>query len=264
MRKTNSPATGRELLWINLWILLAIAFLLNRHRLPVWLLPEYRHMAELVQMHDASVQALRDLMRPDRIRLGHSLTLIAGDSSVCACDWPTDVICFNGATPAQLTERVREQLGALPPRKYGLWRSRSYKEILLWTGTAFLAKEGEIEEYVTSLQNLVTLAAVHAERVVIIGPMPFDLTLPKNPRAEYFRQMPDITWNTYQITEECVASVSDTLPNVPLLDLTPFQANIVQAGRLDELYVDGIHLNEAGCALLQEELRRRGFLAEPT
>jgi len=165
---------------------------------------------------------------PSRCELGHSNTLIVGDSMAVGWKWPADRIGLWG----QPTDIIRAEF---EQRISG----RHYARIILWPGTAHFEAGGSIDQYVQDLRAMIAQATEHAEHVVLLSPIPDSRC-----RRE---------------AQEGFKLVRSAFPDLDTIDLSGWRQLAVASGRWGDWSEDGLHLNDTGKHHLGLLLASRGL-----
>lgn len=252
----HAPATPRQLLVVYVCVLAAVALQWNRDALPSWAKPELRPRSQ-------TAKALAGLAMPEAfnlISLRGRPTLIVGDSLVYRWPWPDDRISYLDMSAPELRDEFQR-----------LIQGRRYEQIVLWCGTAHIRNELPIDTYVDATVDMVRIAREHAERVALIGPMPWDLTEQEARAFDYLEPggtLTDTDGPSFKLLKgseespekiaQAVAALRQRLPDVPYVDTIAFRKRLRRQGKLVSHTVDGVHLTTDGFLELLPELTRAG------
>ncbi len=236
-RLRGKAASARQLLIVDVVLVLAVAGHGYRPHLPRWIKPEqYGLWPRVAETGALRAQRIR-LARRTAATAPHD-TLLVGDSVIKTCPWPADRL----GHPAYTTEALLEALRRfLPGRTYGC--------IVLWTGTWEMMRGMPVEAYVEHATAMFTLAQAHANRVVLIAPMP--AATPHTASAEQRANVAAVA--------SAVTQLRARLPDGVLVDMTDFRAAAERPGRPDELFLDNLHINSTGYELLAADFLHLDF-----
>lgn len=254
----RAPLTRQQLLFLNAILLLGLALLMNRDRLPPQMLPEYNDwlgrpgasaLQSLVAKHGSLPESMVPLyewferLPPPQGRLP---LLVVGDSEIMRWPWEADIICVPGGTSSRVLREFQHRVAG-----------RHYEQIILRIGTHHLAKEATVETLVDDVCASVEVAVAHANTVVVIGPMPRS---DGEDQWWYHRVQHNDTWDRVDAT---MAALEGRLGDVPLIDTRQWRTEFSGNRYLDTYTIDRVHLTDAGFAALAPLLERWGIRLTP-
>lgn len=178
------------------------------------------------------------------VELGGYPILLVGDSLPVAAPWPADRLCYPAMDVPAIAEYVAAAL-----------TNRRYEQIIIWAGTAHFSRGQGLRRYAQGMTRLIRLAEAHASSVIVIGPMPHgpaDVARFRDcvPNAADFQMVED----TRAATARAVGELRRRLPHVPVFDMGTVRAAANTPQAYAWFFADGIHLTDAGFALLRQML----------
>lgn len=225
------PASGRQLLAVNLILVVAIGVLLSRPSFPRWLTLEAYGRREQTPRLEAQQRLIREYAYRHQTE---AHTLIVGDSVVKSCPWPVDRLTHDGTTTHALYYELQALLDA---------RGIPYDRIIFWVGTWDMMQKRSVDTYVEDTVGLVDLAQAHVREVILLGPMP-SATVRTTTIANRAHVM---------AVANAVQQLRARLPDITVVDMGEFREMAAHRSDTDALYLDTLHISRAGFDLLNDQ-----------
>lgn len=228
------PATRRQLLLVQCCVLVAVALIWYRARLPDWLhLPQREYTFDIATTPGRGFERFR--IQSQR---GEPL-LVVGDSVVGHFPVPNDRIQCTGMSAPEILRYLPDDL-----------RDRRYDTIILWPGSAHFAGGLSAESYVDAVAGMHALALRHADHVYILTPMPV-------------RLRPDAPVHRADTIRQATRILQARLPEAAIYDMLPFHTEALSDRHFPPWTRDGAHLTPAGFAALLPRLEAWGVAWPP-